>query len=385
MDDKPIVAVYRRRNRILAEFGRDALQSTGLQELLDQAVLRSAQAADVSHAKILQYRAETADLLVVAGYGWHPGVVGHARLRADVASPAGATLQTAQPVSIDDWTEAQTFRIPALLAEHDIVSMSNVPILANGKVWGVLEVDSDKPRHFTDEDTDFLNAFAGFLGAAIHRASLEADTQSLASGQAAAVMQTDILLRELQHRMKNNLQTILSVINLQKRKILSIEAKRALDHIAGRVTAISLAQDQLSLSQRLRSVRLGAYLRALCAYMETERDDIVIETKADDLEVAIDQAVPAGLIVNEAVTNAIKHAFPGRAGSIRVEFSADSVSRRGTLIIADDGIGTQSPPRSEGSGLDLMTALATQLGGELTRHSAEATGTTVSVVFPLRL
>ena len=378
-------SIYRRRNRILAEFGRDALQNIELQKLLDQAVLRVSQAIDVGRTKIMQYRPQTADLLVVAGVGWHPGVVGNRSLRTDIASPAGCAFQTGQPVTITDLPNTPSFRNPALLAEHGIVSLCNVPIFVDGMIWGVLEIDSRRQRNFNADDEDFLHAFAGFLGAAIRRKTIESEAQRLIETNATASSQTDVLMRELQHRMKNNLQTILAIISLQRRKCSIDESKQALDHVANRVTAISLAQDQLSTTQQLRTVNLGAYMRALCAYIETGRDDILIEAKVDDCEVSIDQAVPAGLIVNEAVTNAVKHAFPkGRPGSIIVTFICDGLARTGELTIVDDGVGSNAGP-SSGSGLDLMKALASQLGGTLEQRSPDEGGTKIQVSFALRL
>jgi two-component sensor histidine kinase len=384
--EKPLLEsldAARRRNHMLADFGRDALENNNLSELLDQACLRISQAVEVSHSKILEYRPETADLLIVAGHGWREGVVGHVRFRADLSSPPGCALQTGQPVAVDDITNSPGFTPAPVLLEHGIVSLTNVPVPVDGSVWGVLEVDHIHPRHFTPEDTDFLYAFARFLGFAIQRKRTDMEKDRLTAAQAAAAAQTEILLRELQHRMKNNLQIVLSLISTQKRKTANVESRNVLDHIAGRVTAISLAQDQLSTSQQLRIVNLGAYLRALCAYIDTGRDEITIEVKAEDIDISVDQAVPVGLIVNEALTNATKYAFPdGRRGRVLIRFDADVPTRMGMLLIADDGVGIAAP-RDNGSGLALTEQLAFQLGGALELDSAPGKGTTIRVSFPL--
>jgi len=335
---------------------------------------------------LMRYRRDTADLLVVAGTGWHDGVVGRARLRIDIDSPAGRALQTGTAITVGDLPNSKEFRVPALLAEHGIVSATNVPLLVDGAVWGVLEVDSNELRKFAEEDTHFLTAFAGFLGAAIHRKSVEQQLDEAARADAKIAAQTKMLLRELQHRVKNNLQIILSLISMQKRKAVGQEARAALSHVAERVTAISLGQDQLSFDQQLRSVNLGAYLRALCAYMETGRDDVVIEVTAENVDVATDQALPCGLIVNEAITNAIKHAFQqDRAGGIRVVFGIDSAAREATVTILDNGRGIPDQ-QHRGSGLDLMYALASQIAGTIKYSSADdGTGTCITLQFPLRL
>jgi GAF domain-containing protein len=215
--DRPLpLATYQQRIQVLAEFGQDALQSIDLQGLLDLAVLRVAQAIHVSHTKLMRYRSETADLLIVAGTGWHPGVVGRARLRIDLDSPAGRALQTGRAIGIDDLPNSKEFRVPALLAEHGIVSATNVPVLVDGVVWGVLEVDSNELRRFCEEDTHFLTAFAGFLGAAIHRRAVEQQLSDNLQTEAKVAAQGKVLLRELQHRIKNNLQIILSLISMKK-------------------------------------------------------------------------------------------------------------------------------------------------------------------------
>jgi two-component sensor histidine kinase len=250
-------------------------------------------------------------------------------------------------------------------------------------VWGVLEVDHIHARHFTAEDTDFLYSFARFLGFAIQRKRIDMEKDRLTAAQVAAVAQTEMLLRELQHRMKNNLQTVLSLISTQKRKTANVESRNMLDHIASRVTAISLAQDQLSTSQQLRIVNLGAYLRALCAYIDTGTDEIVVEVSAKDIDISIDQAVPAGLIVNEALTNATKHAFPnGQRGRVLVQFDADLQARIGTLTVVDNGVGITAP-RDNGAGLALTEQLAFQLGGTLELDSTPGKGTKILVSFPL--
>jgi two-component sensor histidine kinase len=349
-------------------------------------MLRVAQAVHVSHTKLMRYRNETADLLIVAGTGWHPGVVGRARLRIDLDSPAGRALQTGTAVTIDDLPNSREFRVPALLAEHGIVSATNVPVTVDGIVWGVLEADSSELRKFGQEDTHFLTAFAGFLGAAIHRQAVEQQLSENLRMEVKIAEQTKVLLRELQHRIKNNLQIILSLISMQKRKAVDNAARTALSHVAERVTAISLAQDQLSFDQQLRTVNLGAYLRALCAYMETGRDDVVIEIAAEDVDVATEQALPCGLIVNEAVTNAVKHGFPKEAGGgIRVVFGIDKASREATVTILDNGQG-MSATQSRGSGLDLMYALAAQISGSIQCTAGDdGSGTCLMLQFPLRL
>jgi two-component sensor histidine kinase len=375
----------RQRIHAVAEFAKDALQDVAFQSLLDHAVIRVSQAIDVQHVKILAYQPETSDLLVVAGKGWAEGVVGHARLSADINSPAGRALQTARPVTVDDFSTNTDLRIPSILAEHTIFSATNVPVMIGSMVWGILEVDSTRPRAFTGDDTDFLNAFAGFLGVAINRKAAEEEGRRAAASQAAAAQQNEILLRELQHRMKNNLQMILSVIMLQRNEAREPKTVQALSQISEHVVAVALAHDQLSSRTALREVAMRPYLKALCAAIERGRKNIVVEANVEEGELMADQAVPVGLIVNEAVTNAIKHAFSEAGGFVRVTFRIDRRSGYASLDIEDDGKGI-APSTPAGAGRRLIEALTSQLGGKMSyTPRSSGTGTTLSVEFPARL
>ena len=108
-----------------------------------------AQVSRVTHikrTKVLRYRPDSGDLLIVAGVGWKPGVVGTETLPIDSASPPGRSIQTAAPVIIEDLPNDPEYRVSPLLRDHGIVSVLNVPVMIDGKNWGVLEVDAEEPR-----------------------------------------------------------------------------------------------------------------------------------------------------------------------------------------------------------------------------------------------
>src|SRR5579859_6623511 len=144
----------RRNVRILADLGRLASQNAGLDRFLDQAVVQVARAVEVGHVKILRYRRETADLLVVAGMGWKEGVVRTAIFSSDLRSPPGRAFQTAEPVNIANTANAPGFVISPVLQDHGVVSLANVPILFDGAAWGVLEADSSVPRDFGQDTVE---------------------------------------------------------------------------------------------------------------------------------------------------------------------------------------------------------------------------------------
>ena len=154
--------------------------------------------------------------------------------------------------------------------------------------------------------------------ATVLRRNARPDEQSQLMAAVAEAQRGEILLREMQHRVKNNFQLVLSSISIQKRRYLDAEARRALDHVASRINAISLAHDQLAPRQEGRIVRLSYYIRALCSAIRQQVEEVEIDVECDELELGIDQALPVGLILNETAMNSIKHAFGTKGGRIRV-------------------------------------------------------------------
>jgi transcriptional regulator with GAF, ATPase, and Fis domain len=141
----------RRHIRILVDIGRLSGENADLDRFLDQTVLHIARGVEIHHVKILQYRPETSDLLLVAGVGWKEGVVRTATFSVDLRSPPGRAFQTAEPVSIKNFSDQEEYVRSNFLKEHGIVSVSNVPVRIGGAAWGVLEVDSTTPRDFTED------------------------------------------------------------------------------------------------------------------------------------------------------------------------------------------------------------------------------------------
>jgi two-component sensor histidine kinase len=370
-----------RYQEILIDFSRMVSESGDLQRLLQLTTLQAARGIGIRHTKLMRYRQEHGDLLIVAGVGWSPGVVGHVTVGTDVRSPAGCALQSRQPVTVEDLPNNPEFRYPPVLRDHGIVAALNVPVAVDGTVWGVLEVDSEVSRHFGQMDINFLLVMANILGSAIHsRQALEAAT-SVGAEAALALTQYKTLFSELLHRDKNDFQLIVSILLMQKRKHQDPEAKRSFDHVIDRVSAISLAHDQLSTREGSGNIELADYLGALCGNLGQRREEITVHADLDRAELTHDRAVPLGLMINELVTNALKHAFPdSRPGAVRVTFRADP-NGEGHVSVADDGVG-MGPSRPGSSGTDLVRALARQIGGTVVYDTSEQ-GTTANILFPL--
>jgi two-component sensor histidine kinase len=324
--------------------------------------------------------------------GWNTGVVGATSISIDQASPAGRCLQTAAAVAIEDLPNSTEFRTSSLLREHGIVSLLNVPVRVDGRVWGVFEVDSEVPRQFDDADVGFLATFANMLGMALQRLEMEQSLLDSLAQSAQAEARAEVLLRELQHRVKNNFQVIISFLALQRRHV-DAAIRGRFTSVMDRVHAIALAHDQLTFQNDAGQVEFRDYLKALCANIDPHLDGIVIEVEARRMTLPIDRAVPAGLIVNELVTNSIKYAFDERGGLIRVTFALDEDLGEACLIVEDNGRGYERPPagngadggragREGGLGMTLIQAFAVQLDGHVQAVDAEK-GTCTIVRFPV--
>lgn len=350
--------------RALATFTRIVSEADFEQRLLQNATAQIARITHIRHVKVLRYRPDQGDLLIEAGVGWKPGVVGHVSFGADRHSSPGRSLQTGAPVACEDIRNDPEFRYADVLREHGIVSVLNVPIFIDGSHWGVLEVDTVEKTAFEEFEVHSLSVFANIIGLTLGSRASQAEALKAAAETANARGQTEILLRELQHRMKNNLQVIVSLLTLQRRQAAGEEARERISNVMDRVLAIGLAQDQLTFKQSASTVKMHDYLKALCANIDPRRPQIAIEVDADVAGIPLDRAVPVGLIVNELVTNSVKYAFDEEGGIINVVFRVNTTIGEGEVSVRDNGRG-MGPPRKGALGLRLAESLAGQLGGRL--------------------
>jgi two-component sensor histidine kinase len=154
------------------------------------------------------------------------------------------------------------------------------------------------------------------------------------------VREKDTLLKELQHRVKNNLQMITALIRLEARNKADDEDGKVFERLAGRVHALALLYDALSSEDQGDGVDLGAYIGQVASAVMLAHavEGIRLDLKVDTWPVSVNVAMPTGLVINELLTNALKHAFNGRdGGSITVQALVDDSGCR--VTVADDGVG----------------------------------------------
>jgi hypothetical protein len=150
---------------VIAAFGSFALRESNLLQILAEAARVCADGLNVRFSKVCRYRPEENDLLIEAGCGWQPGVIGHVISRADASSPQGRAFTTGQPAICDDLREENAFELPAFYAAHGIISTIDVVIKGDDLAYGVL--DSDVQHNYDLHDVDLVAAFANVVAEAV--------------------------------------------------------------------------------------------------------------------------------------------------------------------------------------------------------------------------
>ena len=213
---------------------------------------------------------------------------------------------------------------------------------------------------------------------------LELNTENRERQRAQAILEEaladkEILLRELHHRAKNNIQVIQALFSAAQREAESEEVKRFLEATRRRLLAMGAAQQLMYHSEKMRVISAGTFIKQLCeAVGTTFGSDVRLQVTASEGELSNEAAFPLALIVNELLTNAFKHGLKGGRGTISVILHRSG--RDFTLMVHDDGAGfAVGDPARRSSGLGLVQGLCRQLGGRLTVENVN--GARVAVDF----
>lgn len=246
---------------------------------------------------------------------------------------------------------------PLVQGDENVRFYAGAPLVAeNGLPVGTLCVLDEKPRQLNDLQREALRILAGQVMKQIELRQ--------------ALRDKEILQSEMDHRVKNSLQTVSSFVRLYQRRVKDEEAKHAMDAIQRRVDAVGALHEELQSASHVGHVDLGAFLAKVCRYLEGGAPETVSIIHDVEHHFANSQKASAiGMIVSEFVANSIKHGFPdGRSGMVQVALNADE-SGELTLTCRDDGVGSHGAKDrvTQGTGLGhgLLEASASQLGGEL--------------------
>jgi predicted ATPase/two-component sensor histidine kinase len=250
-------------------------------------------------------------------------------------------------------------------------SMAMIPLIARGKAIGLLYLENNLSKDtFSPTRTSLLRLIAAQAAISLENASLD---------------EKESLLKEVHHRVKNNLQLISSLLNLQAAKIDDSVVADLFAESRNRVRSMALVHENLYRAGDFANVAMAEHIRNLSAhliraYSSAERR-IFIDVQAEEIDLNLDQAISSGLIINELVSNAIKHAFNdfSKAGEIAITLkrvAGDVVQ----LMVADNGVGISEPVTdTESMGMQLVRDLTDQLNGKL--EIGIENGTQIRVTF----
>jgi two-component sensor histidine kinase len=370
-----------RQQALLGELARAALQMRDLGKILQRAAELAAQALEVRFAVVSEFVAAEGRLAVRAGVGWVTEAVTEIWFAADRGSPAGYALLSGRPVLCNQLPSEARFQMPHLLSDHGVKRAISAPIDIGerGKaLFGVIEVFSADPGRFDQADADFLAAFARLLGSAIQRQQADAKVQEALDYQA-------LLTREMSHRVKNSLASVVGLLRVQSRNTHSDDAKAALEEAGARVTTIAQVHDHLWRSSRIGFIDLADFMKEICQRLQGAAGANVLNCRAEPMLLAADHAIPLGLLVNELIANAVKHGHPSSPGVI--DISTGSVDGRLRVEIADNGVGLPegfdiNQPRTS-LGFKVINGMVRQLHGTLTITSSKQSGARFLVELPI--
>lgn len=238
----------------------------------------------------------------------------------------------------------------------------SVPVLDEGKVVGQISV-SNSPEDYNKKDMEAVERLADFYTLALQRVKKEEKILE-------SLREKNLLLREIHHRVKNNLQIISSLLNLQSQCLEDKETQNVFIESKNRVKSMALIHEKLYRSSSLAHINFGDYVESLVesliySYMDFSAN-IKTEIDINDIYLNIDTAIPCGLIINELVSNSLKHAFPDSKGIIKIKMRMNE--DKYLLKVCDDGSGF--PPEidfknTESLGMQLINSLVIQLDGDI--------------------
>jgi len=269
----------------------------------------------------------------------------------------------AQPTTLD---RLKGYRVGAV----DYVEVPVVPEILRSKV--AVFVDLNRKRRDLQRLNDALQA--------------EIAQRRNAEEAVRHAREKEVLLQEIHHRVKNNLQIITSLLRMQSRAVQDPAFSEALRECQNRVASMALIHDKLYRARDLARVSFGEYIRDLTNNILTSyalpARSVRVRFDIDDLSLSLDYAVPCGLILNELMSNCLKHAFPvGHSGTVYIGFHAEGEEEL-CLVVRDDGVGVPADVdlgRTSSLGWRLIRALVEQLGGVVQCQTAG--GTSVEIRF----
>ena len=254
----------------------------------------------------------------------------------------------------------------------------SVPVIFGNEPVGEIGV-ADAASDYNDDDLLVVRRLASLYAMAINRIRGEEQLNN-------SLQEKEILIKELHHRVKNNLQVISSLLSLQSRKIDDERYRALFQESQNRIHAMALVHEKLYHSEAMAKIDFGRYINELTQHLfysyNINRHLVGLDLDAKEIYLGIDVAVPCAMIVNELISNSLKHAFPdGRKGTVSVMFSRVEDGKN-ALVVADDGVGMPGDfdiAKSNSLGMQIVHSLCRQIRGTI--GVSDTNGTRVTILF----
>ncbi len=318
----------------------------------------------------------------------------------------GTVAKTGEAEIIGDTSKDPRYKVDDEIRYSEIT----VPMKFKGEVIGLIDSEHPEKNFFKKEDLEILETIASMMAVKIIQAKATEElkkneenlkikveektselTHSLEKLQAYNLeinesnRQKEVLLKEIHHRVKNNLQIISSLMSLHMHKTSNIEAHDVFNDCKNRVNSMSLIHEQLYTNEDLGRIQASSYIIELGQELlisTNVANEISIEYDVQDVFFSLDISVPLGLIINELLINCFKYAFPENKGLIQIYLHENQNSIK--MIVSDDGIGFDESKKSDDSlGLELIEALSDQLNGTF-QLSSSSKGTKAELEFTVQ-
>ena len=366
--------ILRRQLTSFANFTTRSLGESNIESLMMDACLRARAGMNVTHAKLLEYLPDRDRLLLRAGVGWKEGYVGQYEVAPNINTPIGYAFALSEPVPISDYNSEKVHCHPTILKEHGCVASLNVPLRTDRGNFGVLEVDNTSTCTFSADDINFLTGLGNTVARAV-------ELRRAMNAMEAAFKEKELLIREMNHRIKNNLSLVAAMLSLQARRSTESEVREQLGNAATRVNNFALVHDRLQLfTSSVAKVDAASHFEELCGMLRSLLPGGVVLTPKCSGWILGDCVESLTLIANELVTNAAKYAFAGRdKGEIVLGYRQDGAGWR--LWVHDNGHGMPPEPESGSAksfGKQLVATLVSRVNAEIAYASDRGTKVDVS-------
>ena len=357
--------VRAKQQEAVARLGERALTEVDLQKLFEEVAATVAEILDVEFVKILELVPGDAELLLRAGLGWKPGLVGTAHESTGRHSQAGYVLASGGPVTVTDLKSETRFNGPPLLHDHGVTSGVSVPIAGrDGRAYGVLGAHTAKRRRFEEYDVSFLTAIANVIAGAIQRRQLD--------------QRQELMIRELRHRSGNLFSQLLALFSQTAKTSRSVPD--LVTKYEARVLALAGAH-RLITEGGWKATSLTDLLRALLGpYLDR------ISLEGPDVFLEPDPSFALSTALHELATNASKYgSLSGQTGRLDLSWTVSRTAQGLTLALDWKESGGPAPKRGRraGFGTRLITmVIQRQLNGEV-HPTFKPEGLEVRLIVPL--